>query len=85
MFSCKICKEKDLRISELKDQIIYFKSILNPPPKINTYELEESVMMNGGGQEEIDPATVLAEEKENAIIQREVDFIFSGNSEVAEG
>lgn len=81
MFRCKVCLEKDQRILELKEQLAYFKTLLHPAPRVNKYELEESVVMNGGGQEEVDPAEVLAEELENKRIQQEQDFIFSGNTE----
>ncbi len=85
MFKCKICKEKDERISELKDQITYFKSLLNPAPRINKFELQEDLLLEGGGQE-TDPTPVdeEAERIENERIQRESDFIFSTNFEQAE-
>lgn len=84
MFNCKVCEEKEKRIQELKEQIAYFRSVLNPPPRINKYELQEDLVLSGGGQEEIDPATVVAEQVENDRIQRETDFIFSGNTEETE-
>lgn len=84
MFRCRVCEEKEKRILELKEQLQYFRSVLNPPPKINKYELEETVVMNGGSQEEIDPAALEAEELENERIRRETDFIFSGNTEPLE-
>lgn len=76
---CLVCIEKNARISDLKEQLKHFQTILNPPQRINKYELEETAVMNGGGQE-IDPATLEAEEKENSKIQQEVDAFFSGNS-----
>lgn len=81
MWKCKTCIEKESRIADLKEQISYFRSVLNPPPRISKYELEETVVMNGGGQEEIDTT---AEEIENSKIQKETDFIFSGNAESSE-
>ena len=81
MFNCKICKEKELRITELKEQIAYFKSILNPPPRVNKYEIQEDMLMDGGSKEEIDLAAE-AIEAENT--RREADIIFSGNTESTE-
>lgn len=79
MFRCKVCEEKDKRISDLKEVINNLRSIISPPQRINKYELEETAVMNGGGQE-IDPATLQAEEIENHKIQQEVDAFFSGNT-----
>lgn len=78
---CKICAEKELRILELKEQIAYFKSVLNPPPRVNTYELQEDMLLEGGSKEEIDEK---AEALENEKIRRETDIIFSGNFEETE-
>lgn len=75
---CKCCIEKDLRISELKEQISYFKSILNPPERISHYELEETAIMNGGGQALVTPEELKKESDENLLIQREADGIFMG-------
>lgn len=87
MFSCKVCREKDLRIQELKDQISYFKNLLNPPPRINKYELEADTIMNGAGNEteQLDPIDAEAEALENERIQREEDMIFSGNTIETQG
>ena len=82
---CKVCEEKELRILELKEQVAYFKSILHPEPKTRRYELETEMeadmVLDGGGKNEID---LEAEEKENARIQSETDFIMSGNDERAD-
>lgn len=82
MFKCKCCAEKDSRIADLKDQIQYFKAQLHPEPKLRTYQLAEDInqdmVLDGGGQTEVD---LKAEEDENTRIQRESDFIFSGNDE----
>lgn len=78
MFKCKVCIEKEKRIDELKTQITYFKSVLNPPPRVQHYELEQDVVLNGGGQEEVDTE---AERLENERIRREQDLIFSGNTD----
>lgn len=82
MFDCKVCKEKELRISELKSQIDYFKDLLHPSPQAKTYQfekdLEQDMVLDGGGKEEID---LEAEAIENERIRREQDIIFSGNTE----
>ena len=87
MFKCKVCLEKDLRIVELKEQIAYFKNILNPPPRINKYELQEDLIMDGGGQEII-PIEDAVVEKAKAIeaeeARREEDRILTGNYEETE-
>lgn len=85
MWKCKVCSEKDVRISDLKAQVEYFKSIVHPTPETRKYEMEEALeqdmVLDGGGKEEID---LEAEAKENQRIQQETDFIFSGNSERAD-
>lgn len=80
--NCKVCIEKELRITELKEQITYFKSVLHPEPRARTYqleqELEQDMVLDGGGKEEVD---LEAEAIENERIRREQDVIFSGNTE----
>ncbi len=82
MFDCKVCKEKDSRISELKEQIQYFKSLLHPEPTVRNYQmveaLEQDMVLEGGGKEEVD---LEAEAIENDRVRREQDVIFSGNTE----
>lgn len=75
---CSLCLEKDNRIEDLKEQIRYYRSVLNPPPKITKYELEETAVLNGGGQQ-IDPAQMEQEEVQNEETRRELDSLFSGN------
>ena len=75
---CKVCEEKDKRIQDLKEQLQAYRDVLNPPPRINKYELEETAVLNGGGQE-IDPARVLQEELQAEVLRQEVDNILSGN------
>lgn len=82
MFNCKRCIEKELRIKDLKEQISYLRLQLNPPPRINKYELEETVVMNGGGQQVVTQEDIEAENTENERIQRESDFIFNGEQEL---
>ncbi len=82
MFKCKCCPEKELRIAELKEQIQYFKNLLNPPPRINKYEMEETIVMNGGGDQVATPEDLEAEYQENLKIQDESDQILSGNFDV---
>ena len=83
LFSCRVCQEKDKRIQDLKEQIQAYRIVLNPPPRINKYELEEVAVMNGGGQE-LDPAELEAEDIQNEDARRELDSIFSGNTEIPE-
>ncbi len=82
MFDCKVCKEKETRITELKEQLQYFKELLHPSPRSRTYQLaddmSQDMVLEGGGKEEID---LEAEVLENQRIQREQDVIFSGNTE----
>lgn len=78
MFKCKCCPEKELRITELKEQIAYFKTLLNPPERISKYELEEVAVFNGGGQQLVDEETLKKETEVNAALQREADGIFMG-------
>lgn len=82
IFKCRVCAEKDARIAELKEQITYFKNLLNPPPRVSHYELETDRIMNGAGQETEQVVAVdeEAERLENERIQREQDMIFSGNT-----
>lgn len=86
MFSCKVCIEKDKRIAELKEQIQFFKNMLSPPEKPKQYEMvaEEDALMNGGHNGDESEVDYTAEEAENARLQAEVDFIYSGNNERAE-
>lgn len=84
MFSCKVCIEKELRISELKDQIQYFKTVLHPEPRINKYEMETDFIQDGGGREQLNFAAPISEEaraeqqKKIDEIQQEQDRILSG-------
>lgn len=82
MFDCKVCKEKELRISELKEQLRYFKELLHPTPIARSYQMadeaEQELVLEGGGKDEID---LEAEAIENERIRREQDVIFSGNTE----
>ena len=75
---CKVCIEKEKLISELRDQISYFKSLLHPPERINKYELEEVSVLNGGGQELLTEEMLKQESDENRLLQREADGIFMG-------
>lgn len=82
-FTCSLCKEKDSRISELKEQITYLRSVLNPPPRISTYEMESDHLMNGGGEQLDTPMSIEDEAKgqeelKQALIQLEQDQILSG-------
>ncbi len=56
---CLVCPEKENRIADLKEQISYLRNVLHPkdpkPEYISPRNMEESVLLSGGGQEEIDP------------------------------
>jgi hypothetical protein len=49
MFKCKVCAEKDARISDLKSQISHLKALVTPPtnsdPTVD--QLEADGIMNG--------------------------------------
>jgi len=78
MFKCKVCAEKELRISELKEQIAYFKSLLAPAPRVNKYELETDNLLNGGAAELIDDVHTEEEQQKADLIQLEHDRILAG-------
>lgn len=85
MFSCKVCKEKDARIADLKEQIKAQHSQIVPEPKLRHYELEQDYVMDGGGTEELVPQTIaqVDQEKidqEKAAVQLEYDQILSGST-----
>ena len=48
MFKCKVCVEKDKRISELKDQILHLRSLVYPindaigPTLVEEFPLDKS-------------------------------------------
>ena len=79
MFKCKICDEKDKRITDLKEEILHIRAILNPPPRINRYEIEQDNLLNGGNSETIHPIDEESERLQSQAAQREADIIFSGN------
>ena len=75
---CKVCEEKDKRIADLKEQL---KVYTQPTPRINKYELQEDLVLSGGGDEIADPAEEEAERIKAFNIQRESDMLFSGNTD----
>ncbi len=58
MFNCSVCKEKDNRIEDLREQISYLRNILNPPVSnlkqkyIEQTDLQQDMILSGGGKEE---------------------------------
>ena len=70
MFDCKVCKEKDKRIEDLKEQISYLRGVLNPPKSelklahLEQQDLQEDMIMSGGGTEEVDPQLESSESPE---------------------
>jgi len=79
MFRCKVCAEKDARISDLKEEIKHLRNVLNPAPRVNKYEFEADNLLSGGNTERI-TIDEEAEQKENERLQREQDLIFSMNT-----
>lgn len=79
MFNCKVCLEKEKRISELKEQISYFKEVLHPKDTRVTYvppqSAEEDVLLAGGGQEEV---TLPQDQIESAEVLAEREAMLSG-------
>ncbi len=48
MFKCKRCSEKDLRITDLKEQISYLKNMLTPETNgVPTSLMEADAIMSG--------------------------------------
>lgn len=56
-FTCSVCREKDARIADLKEVIANQKQQLNPPPRVNTYELEENYLLQGANDEQVEPVS----------------------------
>lgn len=54
MFSCKVCKEKDLRIEDLKAQIRFLHAQLQPSPTHRAVEAEMDKILEGGAMPIID-------------------------------
>lgn len=85
-FSCKVCLEKDKRIADLKETILHQRQILNPPPRVNRYEIEEDFLMNGGNAEELpQPNTINAEaqakiDEMQAAVQLEREMMLGGDT-----
>lgn len=86
-FDCSACKEKNERICDLKDQIVFLRGMLNPPQVIKKYEIEEDVILSGGGEEERSyQPTPISEEalnekaKQVRLIQLEENQILSGDT-----
>lgn len=87
MFKCKVCTEKNLRISELKEQIDYLKKQLNPPPAIRSYEVQQDFILDGATREEVEPESEIdatSAELSKALENLEEDKIFSGNYDYTE-
>lgn len=53
---CTTCAEKDQRITDLKEQITYLRSVLHPAPIRFHHEppqaYQEDMILDGGGKEE---------------------------------
>lgn len=82
MFRCRVCEEKDRRISDLKDEISHLRVTLNPPPRPAEirYEMEADNLLSGGNTEKIKTlADIEAETAETARLQKEQDSLLTGN------
>lgn len=64
----ELCSEKDKRILDLKEQIEYLRKVLNPPtPEYKVphqVDLQEDMILDGGGKEETDPQVEPSESPE---------------------
>lgn len=53
---CGVCAEKDERIKDLKEQINYLRTLLNPPARVSEYQppqdVQADLLLDGGGKEE---------------------------------
>lgn len=81
---CKVCAEKDKRIDDLKEQIQALKLIITPSTKVSHYEVEQDILLSGGGEEER-PKPISDEAKTKAdeqlrLIQLEESMILSGDT-----
>lgn len=82
---CKVCLEKDKRILDLKEEITHLRAVLNPPPRINKYEMEQDYILDGANEPQRDLPTPISEEdrkqqeEKQLAIQREYDAILSGS------
>lgn len=80
-FTCSVCKEKDARIADLKETISAQRLQLNPPPRINTYEMEENYLLQGGNEEQASPEvqTVTKEKAEELrAVAQEQELLLGG-------
>lgn len=86
MFQCKVCLEKDKRIADLKEQISQQRLLLNPPPRVNHYEMEQDFITNGATQEELAAPTPINSEAQRklydqmAAIQLEQEQMLAGDT-----
>lgn len=78
---CKICLEKDVRISELKEQISFLRSIAYPKPYSPLVTLEANRILDGANSEilEVDTSDNKDLQKEFEQAALEHDLILSGN------
>lgn len=84
MFSCKVCAEKDRRISDLNKQIEFLKRLSQPGIALPILEREIDYAMDGAGREELpaipsEPELTPEEQEKRDRIDRERDAILSGN------
>lgn len=79
-FKCKVCEEKDKRISELKDNIKYLQNMLNPQAS-NMVNVEANKMLDGSSLPVVEVELSSSSEdkiKEDEKILREANAILTG-------
>ena len=80
MFSCKACAEKDKRILELKEQIVYLRSLVYPQ-NFEDSDLPAAVTAPTPSPETYDQELTKLQEQQSAEqeeIRRERDRLLSG-------
>jgi hypothetical protein len=83
MFKCKVCAEKDARIADLKEQISHQRIQITPPPRVNTYEMEENYLLQGGNEEQLQTVSQEDQRKESdklRAIEEERERILGGST-----
>lgn len=83
IFRCKVCEQKDLRIEELKAQIKFLQSMLQPNPAAQAINWEANKMLEGGSLPAVElegVTTVNMEQRkhEDAVV-REQNRILTGD------
>jgi hypothetical protein len=77
MFKCKVCEEKDKRISDLHKQIEFLKQLASPSSQIPLINYEANNVLNGAGNDE--PELTAEEQVQLQKEKEERDALLSGN------